>query len=267
MSTTILTPPTPSVYASYDLKIELRSERDNVFHPLYCYDDGSPRVLTSLYQVRNDEIITACEELIDAAGFVLFRSADSPNDLLYVKDSPEEVEQTHATMVQMLIKPGEDLHEVSTAQKWSLVHAALGISGEVAELQWLENEEEHLLEESGDLLFYCRDLRLQLKLPPVDVTHGILPIVWWAGVITDVVKKVAIYGQELDATKADKIKVALDTIETYTEMRLVNHGYTRLDALRHNINKLWKGDKARYASGTYSDKAAAARSDKEGSHE
>lgn len=173
-------------------------------------------------------------------------------------------EAEHAVMVTRLIKPGSDLHETSAPAKWSLVHAALGISGEVAEIENLDDEQEHLLEESGDLLFYCRDLRIQLKLPALEVRHGSLPIVWWAGVITDVVKKVAIYGQDMTEERRDKIRVALDAIENTVNARLSAQGYTRLDALRHNVKKLWKGAKARYATGTYSDKAAADRADKEG---
>lgn len=165
-------------------------------------------------------------------------------------------------MVKELVKdPAAILKEMNTL-KMAAIHAVLGIAGEVGELEELEDDN-HLLEEGGDLLFYCRDLRHALSLGPYVKSEGLHSLVFYAGMIVDLVKKAVIYGQEFDDERLLSIEMYLDQVETQVELLLNDSGFTRGDALEHNLQKLMKSQTARYRDG-YSDEAAAARRDKGG---
>lgn len=80
-----------------------------------------------------------------------------------------------------------------------------------------------------------------------------------AGELFDAVKRNAIYDKAIDR---DNIIEELGDLEFYLQGIREGLGITREETLRHNINKLMTGDKARYKSGEYSDQQAQDRADK-----
>lgn len=174
------------------------------------------------------------------------------------------IEQRHAQMVRQLVKDPAQLLKEMDAQKMAAIHAALGIAGEAGELACLDNLKDHLLEEGGDMLFYCRDLRHAVGCTDYAYARQAGPDLLWprVGDVVDLVKKWVIYGGDLGAVRIQDIGLALDQIESLVEDMLTANGYTREQALECNLQKLLVGPRARYAGG-YSDAAAAARADKQ----
>lgn len=171
-------------------------------------------------------------------------------------------EQAHADMVSRLIKKPVDLQASSTPFKWALIHAVFGIAGELAELEDY-SDKDNLLEESGDILFYCRNLRQVLSLPDY-VEGSIKPASAFsvAGDLLDAAKRIAIYSYELTDASLETFTKIVDGAESIVEHALASYGITREQALRANLDKLLTGANARYKSG-YSDAAAQARVDKQ----
>lgn len=175
--------------------------------------------------------------------------------------TPNSLVERHQAMVRHLVKPAETLQDSSTAFKWALLHPTLGIAGEITELLYA-TDSDNFLEEAGDLLFYIQDLRDQAGLAPYfSFPDTEDPIDLCAGHLVDLVKRVVIYGQPFDEERKIKLYHLLDLIEGHLRLMLELRGFSHALALTHNIDKLYTGKKARYASG-YSDKAAAERADK-----
>ena len=171
-------------------------------------------------------------------------------------------EINHATMVRALMKPSSELHDASTPRKWALIHAIVGIAGEIGEVDNAKDSV-HLLEEAGDVLFYCRDYRHILGLPEfvpmlTDVRDGTSLI----SVVLDHMKRLCIYNYEMDEKRHQAMHKLIDEIESYVSIALEDCGFTREDALQANIEKLLTGPNARYKDGVYSDLAAQLRADK-----
>lgn len=83
------------------------------------------------------------------------------------------LEEAHAGMVKRLVKPSVTIKEELSARDCNLVHAILGISGEVGELldAIKKNtiyrkplDKVNVIEELGDLEFYLEMLRQELGL-------------------------------------------------------------------------------------------------------
>lgn len=205
-----------------------------------------------------------------------------------------ELEIEHTTMVSNLIKDPQVIANLMSAHGAALLHAAVGISGEVGELMaadvvelkdatgsryWMDESSDiaNVLEEAGDTLFYIRDLRTTTGRKAVAMQPAPFDAVPWdtitrtasiaAARLLDIVKKVAIAGQSYDSTVADRIAKELDTITLCVCGMLERCKFTYDDALAHNMNKLVNGSKPRYPGGVYTDAAAAARADKVGTHE
>ena len=85
--------------------------------------------------------------------------------------------------------------------------------------------------------------------------HMAVGIAGEAGELLDAVKKAAIYRKPID--RANVVE-ELGDLEFYMEGLRQGYGITRQEVLDHNIAKLSK----RYNSGTYSDKHAQERADK-----
>lgn len=85
--------------------------------------------------------------------------------------------------------------------------------------------------------------------------HMAVGIAGEAGELLDAVKKAAIYRKPIDR---DNVVEELGDLEFYMEGLRQGMGITRQEVLDHNIAKLSK----RYSSGTYSDKHAQERADK-----
>lgn len=173
-----------------------------------------------------------------------------------------EIENAHDKMVRHLMKNPDTLHNESTPFKWGLLHAVLGIAGELAELVDHEDDE-NFLEECGDVLFYCRNIRQILDVPAYEFRDPTgVNVIRLIGSLVDHAKRIAIYSYEVTPERLVAILKLVDLTESMVVMELAERSMTREQALEHNIEKLVAGPKARYKNG-YSDDAAAARADKQ----
>lgn len=170
-------------------------------------------------------------------------------------------------MVEALAKPGDAIVKGMSAENAHLLHMAIGISGEVSELipaVTKTNDLDNIIEELGDLEFYiqgfCSAVGLdsdagRARLPVSTPIEAILELATAAGELLDVVKKAAIYNKKLDV-------VAMNTAMQYVLNAMVctyiQVNVERTLCIEENIEKLGK----RYTEGTYSDKAAQERADK-----
>mgnify|MGYP000900572893 CR=1 FL=1 len=154
------------------------------------------------------------------------------------------------------------------------LHAAVGISGEVAELQeclnrWNNGEGfdyENIKEECGDILFYAQAFcslhsvsmsSLIVEDAETDNLHLSLAVaVACSGKFLDRVKKTWIYSKEFDVQEAVK---HLRTV-LYEVVALLRYSGSNVQqAFQENYDKL----KLRYPDG-YTDQAAQLRADKAG---
>jgi NTP pyrophosphatase (non-canonical NTP hydrolase) len=189
---------------------------------------------------------------------------------------------THTELVQTLTKKGEDIKNEISADQLNLLHCAIGISGEVAELVSSDGSDENLIEELGDIEFYLEALiqgakidRILLKSYAESVdkfVHGsnLIPdsapqheqlflfeklLVMEAGLILDIVKKNAIYQKPLDQRfLLSYIGGFISTLSAvYKKLNI-----SKENVKQANIEKLSK----RYAGLKYSNQAAQERADK-----
>lgn len=181
-----------------------------------------------------------------------------------------KVDSEHIAMVAALAKPGQAILLSLDARKCHLLHMAVGISGECAEL--LEaTTEENTIEELGDIEFYLEGVRQGLvdlggvysQYEMVIVEDSVKQLVISSGALLDMVKKYVIYDKGLE-DMLPKMAAASQAVMGALVCTYANFGIQREDVLDANITKLLKGKNARYAAGSYSDKAASERADKEG---
>ena len=181
----------------------------------------------------------------------------------------KQLETDHAEMVKALAKSGQAIVDSMTAFDAHILHMAVGVVGEVAELVVAENKE-NVVEEIGDIEFYVVGLREELGISRDTVLdeigrlglcsiNPIISIVSYAGDLIDIVKKKVIYRKSLDIIKVTHSMAGLES--TLKTIRFHN-GISREETLVHNIAKLGE----RYKEG-YSDQAAQDRSDKIGDNE
>ena len=177
----------------------------------------------------------------------------------------------YSQMITDLAKPGEDIIATLTPIKTHTLHMAVGLAGEAGEL--LEHfcadgliEGSDVLEELGDAEFYfeglCQSMHVEVQLTgsTSDDPFSVPRYVVAATDMLDVVKKMVVYNKDIDlmtfVNALSKVRTCLDCAYDY-------YGFTQAEALDHNMNKLLKGDTARYKEGTYSDEAAQSRRDKQ----
>lgn len=166
-------------------------------------------------------------------------------------------------MVRNLFKPMD-------TQAATVLHAAVGIAGEVAELL-VANSIENLVEEMGDIEFYIEAAFQatggrnfpELIVEGHDMSHhqvfgtvGTAMSVT-AGRLLDVVKKAWVYNQDLnlDAVRYELLRLEL-MLGCLRELLSVR----RPDVQGANQTKLGK----RYPDGVYTDRDARQRADKQG---
>ena len=148
----------------------------------------------------------------------------------------------------------------------AFLHAAVGISGEVAELLDARDPD-NMLEECSDLEFYIEaawqalhveDSNLS-RIPACELDGVVLQayhrLVYYAGKVLDLAKKVWVYNKTVPA---DLKMLALSDFEDVLCEFYRLRGWSRESIIRHNMEKLRK----RYPTGTYSDSHAIARADK-----
>lgn len=181
----------------------------------------------------------------------------------------------YAQMVADLAKPGEDIIESLTPMSIHTLHMAVGLMGEVTELKEHQLEQDvqlhsTILEELGDIEFYFEGLSqsMSVLMEPSPSRHYANPncvdrLVVTSGEMLDLVKKMVIYNKPIDVM--DFIE-KLILIQVQLNQVYLHYDITQDEARAHNMNKLLKGDNARYKDGSYSDEAAQLRRDKETQH-
>jgi len=123
----------------------------------------------------------------------------------------------------------------------------------------MSNQKEHkdmvaALAKSGEAI------RVELNSSDCHELHMAIGICGEAGELIDAVKKATIYRKPLDR---ENVIEELGDLEFYMEGLRASYGITREETLEANLNKLLKGDRARYKSGSYSDDQAQDRADKQ----
>jgi len=178
---------------------------------------------------------------------------------------------SYSQMVTDLAKPGEDIIATLTPIKAHTLHMAIGLAGEAGEL--LEHfcadgliEGSDVLEELGDNEFYfeglCQSMSIEMGSTNAtsDDPFSVPNYVVATTDMLDVVKKMVVYNKDIDLmifiNALTNVRARLDSLYDY-------YGFTQTEALEHNMDKLLKGDTARYKEGTYSDEAAQSRRDKQ----
>lgn len=140
-----------------------------------------------------------------------------------------------------------------------LMHAAVGIVGELIELEDADTRE-NLIEELGDIEFYLQAMRAQLPKGaeeeiPISYGSGVAEMLALSEILLDQAKKWWVYGKEPDyQTMADLVEHMAARLESY----YVLVDTTRRVVIEANVAKLMK----RYPHG-YSDELAIARLDKQ----
>lgn len=178
--------------------------------------------------------------------------------------SSQRVYPSYDVMIQQLFKP------MATVQD-QIMHAAIGISGEVAELLTADSMT-NVIEECGDVEFYIEALKQQFtptfisvgmyKLPfsieTINLGNVFTNMVIVAGELLDLAKKTWAYTKPLDEPKMTYLIMVLEVnLEKLYEMVSI----LRDDVKMTNQIKLI-GPGGRFESGFYSDGAAIARADK-----
>lgn len=183
----------------------------------------------------------------------------------------------YTAMVSELAKPGNDIIAALTPRTAHILHMAVGISGEVAELiEAVRDGADNILEELGDIEFYFEGLLLHMgvnfELSPeysdrMYDDYNIRPLLEEmaivAGGILDKAKRVAIYNKPMESQRLQLLHLIKDLRSLLTcayRHSEINASWRMARGL--NMAKLLKGDNARYKSGRYSNEQANARADK-----
>lgn len=188
------------------------------------------------------------------------------------------MENIYEEMVRRLLKRTDFHNEYS-----GLVHATIGLGSELNELQTalINGDNENLLEELGDIMFYMQGISNEVsKLHTLGLTTEKVTVAkemsddWLANedmwglfsastvtqsLIEDAVKKAWVYGKVLDYKE-----VCQRLAEMYFIISIImkRRGLSPNEAREHNMDKLANKDTARFKNG-YSDEAARARADKQ----
>lgn len=196
-------------------------------------------------------------------------------DITHLSSPSSSLPATYADFVRALKKPGEDILAPLTGQQADLLHMAIGLSGETAELlepffaiQGTERliDRANVVEELGDLEFFLEGIHENTGIERVEWNDFwndtnepradlLVSLVITSGNILDTVKRNAIYGKDLDTDKLGNQLSEFGSILTDLYRTL---GVTREEVINHNVKKL----ATRYSSLSYSDAQAQARADK-----
>lgn len=189
-------------------------------------------------------------------------------------------------MVRKLAKSGVHICYSLDGQKAHDWHMATGIAGECGEFLECaykltltsELDVENAIEELGDVHFYLQGLfNANPKLiPPSEyqpsyelsskrtLLEMAIELSISGAAILDAVKKVCVYGKTFGESVTGELELQKDIDKLIGIICDIYGllGLTHDQVLEANMNKLLKGDNARYANGTYSDQQAQARADK-----
>lgn len=175
------------------------------------------------------------------------------------------IKDDHIELVKNLVKDPEIIMEQMTTEKCAIMHPTFGIAGECGELieGIIENNIPLIVEESGDVLFYCIDFRYRtgyldfknnLSFRDRERHVNIHVLEKACSDLIDAVKKFVIYN---DRSKLDRSIQYIFQIEASVCAHLERIGVSVDECRQANIKKLVK----RYPKG-YSDKSAKERLDK-----
>ena len=225
--------------------------------------------MTKLDSINIGQLATALQAVVvsddpGAAQLIASGIFEHAGDNLPAHNAAERVYPPYELMVQRLFKTMPEILHASA------MHAAIGISGEAAELLGA-NGRKHLLEECGDIEFYIAAFRLQVmpdyagalvqpdeRTSYMSMGNVVNNIVTTAGDILDIVKKAWVYGKPMDHATATRYILVLEiNLDVIYDMA----GTNREEVQHMNQVKLI-GPGGRYESGFYSDEAAIARADK-----
>jgi hypothetical protein len=187
------------------------------------------------------------------------------------------------TVVRPLAKKGEDILLTLTPTKAHLLHMGAALIGEGIECI-ISDPEDHKngIQELGDVAFYLSGIAMALEYTPniktFEQTETLfeemlnntgeainIGIVYLSSlnVIFNRIKKYTIYDKQMDIL--EELKEPLDKAYSLT-LYLAKQffGLSLEDVFAANCEKLLTGEKARYASGQYSDQQAVERADTDG---
>lgn len=151
-----------------------------------------------------------------------------------------------------------------------LLHAAIGISGEVAELiAALDNlDRANLIEELGDIEFFLLLAKMAISDAtgfdwwsanlPCDYSRHPTALIISAGNFLDFVKKIAIYGQDF-LPHVDSLRLSLGGVEAALEGLYDYYYLDREEVIEEVCAKLEK----RYPSGAFTKEDSILRADKQ----
>lgn len=173
----------------------------------------------------------------------------------------------YSEMVAALVKDGDAIIADLTSDSAHLLHMAVGLAGEIAELQEYEllgKCRDNLVEELGDCEFYndalCEIIGLsnrkgRANIAATDLRTALSYASMFAGQVLDLAKKAAIYGQPADITA---LQIALQSTQNALAVVYTLTHVNREAALQANMAKLY----TRYSEGKFTNKAATDRNDK-----
>lgn len=179
--------------------------------------------------------------------------------------SDERVYPTYSEMIKNLFKPMATVND-------QIMHAAIGLAGEISGELFTVDSKKNLIEEGGDIEFYLEALKQQFE--PDFVAALAKPFAYNRDMITlgNVVQNLAIVsGDILDIAKKSWVyNKPLDRAGLTYDIVLVEMNLDRLfsffdvtrEEVRHANQVKLIGPGGRFESGFYSDGAAIARADK-----
>jgi len=173
----------------------------------------------------------------------------------------------HKQMVKDLAKPGGVILSTMDERDAHLQHMIIGLAGEVRELHeaLTNNDRENAVEELGDVEFYYEGYCQAFPnyIPAIskdpDLRLGWRDLYLSTDDLLDLTKRITIYKKDIPE---NNVHLVLNKIRNHLVACYAATSITYEEALEHNLNKLLKGDKARYEAGKYTDEQANNRADK-----
>ena len=192
----------------------------------------------------------------------------------------QEQIEAYEAMVASRIAPGELLVAETTPRKMDILHATMGLVGELLELLEPQSQEnmdiEHAVEEAGDSLFYVVNLHRVVGIPmkwnytpPYTMVEMFNPagVIKLASDILDCGKRLGIYGSDKKEHEDALILCAERSVDFIFGIRWFlrvpeadRERFTLESLARANTIKLDK----RFHNSGYSKKSALGRADKNG---
>ena len=189
----------------------------------------------------------------------------------------------HQQMVSDLVKPGADILASLTPEKCNIVHMNWGLVGEHMELTQgfmalqmaladptSKPDYENVIEELGDMHFYlealaqafdCQLTLLEALFPEIQ-DSGPMELLNAVEGVSDILKKYVMYDKPLTGEQTQELHEGFATIYASLHNLARSLQVTPEEVLEANMQKLLKGDTARYKDGSYSDEQAQNRADK-----